>query len=153
LNHIKKYGPRQSEAEGALGLKLLTLYDKLFIGLIIGLSIAGFIFNITFDAGMEQQYITIHVDNEFIKELSFNESSQKEVEIDFGPNNEHTAVLEINEGRVRMLPIDEELCPRGICSHTGWIKRSYQSIVCVPNSIVVHFSDTSIEGDVDGVTH
>lgn len=133
-------------------MKLLTLYDKIFIGFILSLSIIGFIFNFTFDTGIEQKYITIHVDNEFVKEISFNESASKEVSIAFGSSNEHTALLEINEGRARMLPIDEELCPRGICSHTGWINRSYQSIVCVPNRIVVHFSDTSIE-DVDAVTY
>ena len=133
-------------------VKLLTLYDKLFIGFIILLSMAGFVLNFTFDSGMEQKYLSIQVDNDFVKEISFNENTAEEIAIQFGANKEHTAVLEIQDGRARMLPISEELCPRGICSHTGWITRSYQSIVCVPNRIVVHFSDTSID-DVDGVTY
>ncbi len=133
-------------------MKLLTLYDKLFIGFILSLSVAGFILNFTFDTGMDQKYIAIHVDNVFMKEISFNESTREEIQIMLGSNNEHQAIVEIKEGKARMLPIDEELCPRGICSHTGWINRSYQSIVCVPNRIVVHFSDTSVEG-VDAVTY
>ncbi len=51
-----------------------------------------------------------------------------------------------------MLPLSRELCPRGICSHTGWISRNYQSIVCVPNRIIVAFSDKKLDG-VDGVTY
>ncbi len=133
-------------------MKLLTLYDKAFIVIILGLSLLGFYVNFTFDMGMEQRYITIHVDNELVKEISFNEITDQEVPIAFGSNNQHEAVVEIVNGKVRMLPIDDELCPRGICSHTGWIDRGYQSIVCVPNRIVVGFSDASVE-DVDAVTY
>jgi len=53
---------------------------------------------------------------------------------------------------VRLLPIKKELCPRGICAHTGWISRNFQSIVCIPNRIVVSFSDKKLDG-VDGVTY
>ncbi len=133
-------------------MKLLTLYDKAFIVIILGLSLLGFYVNFTFDTGMEQRYITIHVDNELVKEISFNEITDQEVPIAFGSKNQHEAVVEIVNGKVRMLPIDDELCPRGICSHTGWIDRGYQSIVCVPNRIVVGFSDASVEG-VDAVTY
>ena len=133
-------------------MKLLTLYDKLFIGFIVFLSMAGFVLNFTFDSGMEQRYIAIYVDNEFIKEISFNESTREDIPISFGASNGYQATLEIKDGKARMLPIDKELCPRGICSHTGWINRSYQSIVCVPNRIVVHFTDTRVDG-VDAVTY
>lgn len=133
-------------------MKLLTLYDKAFIAFILLLSLTGFIINFRLDARVEQKYITIWVDNEFVMELSFTEESEEIVQFRFGPNREHTATLEIREGRVRMLPINEELCPRGICSHTGWISRNYQSIVCIPNRIVVAFSDRKLE-EVDGVTY
>ncbi len=133
-------------------MKLLTLYDKIFIAMVLALSLLGFYVNFTFDTGMEQRYITIHVDNELVMEVSFNEITAQEIPIAFGPGNEYEAVVEIKDGKVRMLPIDDELCPRGICSHTGWINRGYQSIVCVPNRIVVGFSDTRVE-DVDAVTY
>ncbi len=133
-------------------MKLLTLYDKIFIAMVLALSLLGFYVNFTFDTGMEQRYITIHVDNELVMEVSFNEITDQEIPIAFGPSNEYEAVVDIKDGKVRMLPIDDELCPRGICSHTGWINRGYQSIVCVPNRIVVGFSDTSVE-DVDAVTY
>lgn len=133
-------------------VKLLTLYDKIFIATVLALGLLGFYFNFAFDTGMEQRYITIHVDNALVMEVSFNEITDQEIPVAFGPNHEYEAVVELKDGMVRMQPIDDELCPRGICSHTGWINRNYQVIVCVPNRIVVNFSDTSVE-DVDAVTY
>lgn len=131
----------------------LTFYDKIFIVLIFLCSLAGFVLNFALEAAGEQKYITVQVNNELIMELSFNEKTEKTVPFPFGENKEHTAVLEIKQGRVRLLPIEERaLCPRGICAHTGWISRSYQSIVCVPNRIIVSFRDKMPDG-VDGVTH
>ncbi len=131
----------------------LTFYDKVFIILLLFCSLAGFFLNLTLEAAGEQKYITVYVNNELILELSFNEETERRVSFPFGENKEHTAVLEIKQGRVRLLPIeDKALCPRGICAHTGWISRSYQSIVCVPNRIIISFRDKKPDG-VDGVTH
>jgi hypothetical protein len=129
----------------------LTFYDKFFIALVLSVSLVGFVLNFSLDAGMEQKYITVHVNNEFIMEVSYNEETEQTVTFPFGENKQHTAVLEISQGRVRMLHLPHELCPRGICAHTGWISRNYQTIVCVPNRIIIAFSDKTLDG-VDGVT-
>ena len=47
--------------------------------------------------------------------------------------------IEIKDGKIRML---EALCPNLQCVHQGWISKSYQSIVCLPNKMIV-----TIEGD------
>lgn len=47
--------------------------------------------------------------------------------------------IEIKDGKVRMM---EALCPNLECVHQGWISRGHQSIVCLPNKLVV-----TIEGD------
>ncbi len=130
----------------------LTFYDKFFIVLLLLFSLSGFAYNWTLGASQEQKYITVQVDQEFVMELSFNDETEKTVTFPFGENKEHVAVLEISQGRVRLLPIKKELCPRGICAHTGWISRNFQSIVCIPNRIVVSFSDKKMEG-IDGVTY
>jgi len=36
-----------------------------------------------------------------------------------------------------MLEMSKETCPNSICSDTGWIDKIYQSIVCLPNNIIV----------------
>lgn len=130
----------------------LTFNDKFFIAFILVVSLVVFLLNLRFDAAIEQRYLTVFVDNEFVMELSFNDETEQIVSFPFGENKEHVAVLEISEGKVRMLPLSPELCPRGICSHTGWISRSYQSIVCVPNRIIVSFTDKKLDG-VDGITY
>ncbi len=128
-----------------------TFYDKLFASLIVVSSLVLFFLNFQLSAGPAQRYVAVHVDNEFVMEISFAENTDRLVNIPFGKDGEYTAVLEIDDGRVRMLPMGEELCPRGICSHTGWISNGYQSIVCVPNRILVTFSERQDNG-VDGVT-
>lgn len=129
----------------------LTFYDKMFIAMIVLFSLGLFVFNLQTSAGARRQYISVHVDNEFMMEVSIDESTARQVVFPFGAAREHNAVLEISAGRVRMLPMEAELCPRGICFHTGWISRGYQSIVCVPNRIVVSFTGEK-DVDVDGVT-
>jgi len=133
----------------------LTFYDKLFASLIVVFSLVLFVINFQLAAGPAQRYISVHVDNQFVMEISFDESTERQLTFPFGPDGEHTAVLEIAEGRVRLLDMGRALCPNGICSGTGWISRDYQSIVCVPNRIIIAFSDRQGDGMdvVDGVTH
>ncbi len=60
------------------------------------------------------------------------------------------AVIEVSEGRVRMQPLPSEICPLGICWGTGWIGRHRQTIVCLPNRIVIALR--AHDEDLDGVT-
>ena len=130
----------------------LTFYDKLFVALVVIISLSLFVFNLQLAAGPARRYVTVHVDNKLIMEISFDENTDKKVAFPFGAVGEHTAVLEISRGKVRLLPLDRQLCPRGICTHTGWISKGYQSIVCVPNRIVISFGDPNGHDQVDGVT-
>lgn len=130
----------------------LTFYDKLFIVLLLVVSLGLFLFNFSLAATSGRKYLTVQVNNELVLEHSFDEQTEEVVNFSFGDNHEHEAVLEIKGGAVRMLPLDKGLCPQGICSHMGWISKNYQSIVCVPNRIVVSFSDKNL-GAVDGVTY
>jgi len=61
------------------------------------------------------------------------------------------AIIESRDGRVRILPMPTEVCPLGICWATGWIGRTGQSIVCLPNRIVITLRGRAAQ--VDGVTH
>lgn len=60
------------------------------------------------------------------------------------------AVIEIKEGRVRMV---EANCPDQVCAKQGWIDRPGQSIVCVPNELVIYLQGASDEKTaVDAIT-
>ena len=111
--------------------KLLSLEERF----------ALFFFNIRIGAQGEQKYLLIYVDNQLVMEFSIDDQTEREVDFPFGKNAEYTATLQISGGMARLLPLPESLCPRGICSHTGWISQSYQSIVCVPNRIMIYFSE------------
>lgn len=115
---------------------------------------AGFWFNLQQVNAAERKYATIYIENQQVAELSLAPGETYNYSFQFGSEKEHTAHLEIEDGKVRMLPIDEELCPNAICSHTGWIEHEYESIVCLPNRIMVVFSDIPGGNDegIDGVT-
>lgn len=61
--------------------------------------------------------------------------------------NGGTNLLVIEDGAAR---IEEASCPDGVCVHTSRIRRNGQSIVCLPNQVVVEIvSDTENSSGVD----
>ena len=53
-------------------------------------------------------------------------------------------VLQIRDGAVRVLDVS---CPRRICCQMGWIKKSGQVIVCLPNRLIVRIGEQRGEFD------
>lgn len=77
-------------------------------------------------------------------DLSRSEITQKTVQVPRGQ-----ATIEFGQGKARVLPLPNHVCPDGICWKTGWVSRPGQSIVCVPNHMVI-----TVEGnrnDVDSI--
>lgn len=114
--------------------------DKIIIVivLIIGITMGGYLFYVS--QPVENGYIVINVDGTITDRISVFTDSEEKVyhEFTFGEHDEHVGVLEIVGNRVRMLPMEREICPEGICSDTGWISRMFQYIVCMPNRIHVY---------------
>ncbi len=48
--------------------------------------------------------------------------------------------IEIKNNRVRVL---EENSPRHLCSNQGWISKSYESIICLPNKVIINIENNS----------
>ena len=132
----------------------LKLLDYLIFGALLLAGLAGLWGNLRAESAGRQQYVLVYVENRLVAELSLSANDCFTYEIPFGEGGRHRAVLEVEGGRVRMLPLNESLCPRGICAHTGWISRPYESIVCLPNRIMVVFSPaaTDRDGGIDGMT-
>ncbi len=134
----------------------IKIADYFIVGIILFWGLAGFWFNLQEASAAEQKYALIYVQNQRVAEISLSVDDQYIYTFHFGKNNEHTAVIEVNNGRIRMLPMDEELCPKAICSHTGWIAYSYESIVCLPNQIMIVFTEIKAGNgaeDIDGITY
>jgi len=56
--------------------------------------------------------------------------------------------VEITDKKIRMLEMDKVTCPEGICSDRGWIEDPSESIVCLPNRIIVTFDNSSNDIDI-----
>ncbi|HYH02992.1 MAG TPA: NusG domain II-containing protein [Bacillota bacterium] len=47
------------------------------------------------------------------------------------------AELEVKGQAVKLREMPDELCPRKICSHSGWIRRPGEMLICLPNRLVI----------------
>lgn len=119
--------------------------DKILIFIILGFSIilAGLV--ILLNPNTENSEVVIRIENKLVKKIPLeNLEISKQYEFEF---NNNIGYIEMKNGKVRMLVMDRTICPEAICSNTGWIDKSYQSIVCLPNKIIV-----TIEGKKEAVT-
>ncbi|KUO76865.1 MAG: hypothetical protein APF77_21525 [Clostridia bacterium BRH_c25] len=77
----------------------------------------------------------IHIDNREVYKIPINNGNgEKRVDLEFSGR---TGYLDIKDGAVKMEEMEIEICPQKICSETGWISKPYETIVCLPNKIVV----------------
>ncbi|MBN2168389.1 MAG: NusG domain II-containing protein [Actinobacteria bacterium] len=60
-----------------------------------------------------------------------------------------TSKIEVKNGRVRML---ESACPDKLCIGMGWAEETGDSIVCVPNRVVIRLTGPDKSRKVDTVT-
>ena len=109
--------------------------EKIIILVILLLSFLAIGIPMLSKSNHQNSNIVIKVDNKLVKKVPMNNSNESK-RYDFNFNN-NIAYIESKNGKVRMLEMSKELCPNGICSKTGWIDKTYQSIVCLPNKITV----------------
>lgn len=97
--------------------------------------------------------LLVEINGQPHSEISFNAESNERITVTL-PGGQ--ATVEIVAGRVRVLPMEKQLCPLGICASIGWIEQSGDAIVCLPNRLVMTVvgGDVNEEWDsVDGVTN
>ncbi|MHB8172302.1 MAG: NusG domain II-containing protein [Thermincolia bacterium] len=85
------------------------------------------------------QTLQVRLDDRVVERISFHfDDVPRRYTI---PLPKGEAVVEVKEGRVRVLPMPKDYCPEGICSATPPISQPGQVIVCLPNRMIV-----SVEG-------
>ena len=57
--------------------------------------------------------------------------------------------IEVRDRRVRVI---NPPCKRKICAQTGWIDKPYQTIICVPNRVVIELLGGAGKDELDGIT-
>ena len=95
------------------------------------LLLAGLIlFAVILCSRSDGRYAVLRVDGQDIARLPLSENRIYPVETDGAITN----VLRIEDGSVRM---EEAYCPDHLCIHRGAIRHTGDSIVCLPNRVVV----------------
>ena len=86
--------------------------------------------------------IAVHQYGELIFQLTQEELNRDGIyEFKFDKGNGY---IEVNDKKVRVLPMEKSVCPRAICSDTGWIDGKPETIVCMPNLLAVTFQSNNI---------
>lgn len=125
-----------------------TLWDRILVTFLLVSSIGGSLFISFASAGNNDKKIIISVENKITETIFITKDTNKTYSFKFGEN---TGYIEVKDGAVRMLEMPKSICPKGICSDIGWIKKKYQAIVCLPNRIVVNIEERQ-QDTVDLIT-
>lgn len=119
-------------------------FDLILICLILFLSIASIIFinRERFQRTTGEKTVLIYQQEELLESVPLDKNTFIDI---LGKRMQ----VEIRDGRVRM---DRSDCPQHICVNTGWIKYSGQTIVCVPNKVLVEIKSPE-EPLIDAVSN
>lgn len=107
--------------------KLFTKGDLLLIAIIL-ITAFGFGFHI-FSSKNGPSTVEIYLNNKLIKVLPLTQEGYYKMKY-----NDVSFTVQIKGGKVRM---QESNCPRKVCVHQGWIEQGGESIICVPNKVVI----------------
>lgn len=84
----------------------------------------------------------VYYDNEIVKEINLTIKERKEYIVK-GYNGDVKIITE--DGKIK---VDTENSPLHLCSKQGFIDKTYESIVCLPNKIIIKIvSDTNDDYD------
>ncbi|MFQ5866912.1 MAG: NusG domain II-containing protein [bacterium] len=102
----------------------VSKYDFILAGIILIFSVSSLLSFKNFRSnGGEKAFI--YENGKLIKEVNLSE--EKII-------NYADMEIEVKEGRIRVLKSD---CPQKICVQTGWISKPGQTIICVPNKVLI----------------
>ena len=121
------YDRRRQLKDKNLHLHKISVYDILLIGMLVITPILSL--SSVWHQDQDKKEALIYHNN---KLLEVHDLSQDRVISISDKGIEMT--INIDGGRIRVL---ESNCPKHICVHIGWISNSGQTIVCVPNKMLV----------------
>ena len=135
-------------AAGNKGNRKRMLRDILLVVVLLALAVVLLI--VIYNRGREGSYVVVMIRNKEIARYSLAINAIYAIydiyddydNYDNNGDNGRKNKIEIKDGRVRML---EASCPNHLCIRQGWISLEGQSIVCLPNKVVVR-----IEGSGNG---
>lgn len=121
----------------------LTKLQRMDVFVLFGVFLTGIMLGL-FLLLTRQQGISIQIRIDGTVEESFSLGRNRTYEIDAGDGS--TNLLIIRDGQAW---IEEASCPDGLCVNMGKISKSGQSIVCLPNKVVVEIIGRETSANVD----
>ncbi len=120
--------------------------DKiLIIGVLLIACIAGVILLFTQKTVSDGGVAVVTIDGAEYAQFSLDENVVEKIELPDGSYN----ILEIKDGKA---DITEASCPDGICVNHRKISKTNQTIVCLPNKVIITIQNGA-EDDVDMMTN
>lgn len=122
--------------------RIFTRYDILLIAGLLTVALLG-LGVIWYRAGGVDTVVA-QVDGEEVLRAPLTDDQRLSVDGPLGKTE-----IEIKDGRVRVV---DSPCERKICVRAGWIHRSYQTIICMPNHVVIRLTGKRAAHKIDGIT-
>lgn len=119
--------------------------DWILIIVIFVIALVSYIVFHMFNSSNEETEVVITVDGEIYATLSLEEDQEFTI-------NEHNYIV-IEDGVVNMIEAD---CPDELCVHQNPIDENGESIICLPNKVIVSIvssSDNQVESEYDITTN
>lgn len=88
--------------------------------------------------------VNIKRDGEILYSFDLSSAEDKIIKIPYGKSSN---TVEIKDGKIR---VQDAECPDKTCVNMGWLSSASMPIVCLPNHLVIEFSDSD-SNDVDAV--
>lgn len=124
--------------------------DAVLVLLLVVASAASLVLLSRANAGEKGSMAVVEVNGKEVKRVALGDGQKTRTLIVRGVNGAST--IEVKGGRVRML---ESRCRDRICIRQGWIDSRGETIVCLPNRVVIRVTGkrgTGGGGQVDSVT-
>jgi len=126
---------------------LMTKGDKYLIVFVIFISLASIFLLKNEVFNYDEKYVSIQSNGEEIKKIIFDKSIEGKkipIETKYGYN-----LLELESNRVRVIEAD---CPDELDVKKGWIENVGESIVCLPNKLVIEIKGSREATEVDYIS-
>ncbi len=129
-------------------MKILTKGDKYLIIFIVIISLISLFYVKNSVFNYKEKYVSIQVDGRETKKIIFDKNiigKTIPIETEYGYN-----LIEIGDEKVRVIEAD---CPDKLDVKQGYISKTGEVIVCLPNRLVIEIKGIDDERDVDYISH
>lgn len=126
----------------------MTKGDKVLIGIVVILTLLSLVFIKRQAFSDENRFISIQVNGEQVKKIIFDKTiigKKIAIESKYGYN-----LIEIGDEKVRVI---EANCPDEIDVKQGFISKIGESIICLPNRMVVEIKGMEKDEQIDIMNH